>query len=95
MTGYSIYGLSTDSPKANTLFRTRQSLPYTLLSDPHATLIEAIGMRNALKRTKRGVFVINKQAKVEIIFAGVGKTLSRMQDNCILADFQLRDLQLP
>ena len=29
-TGYNIYGLSTDSPKSNTTFKTRQSLPYIL-----------------------------------------------------------------
>lgn len=94
MTGYSIYGLSTDSPKANTSFKTRQGLPYPLLSDPHATLIEAICMRNSLKRTKRGVFVINKQAIVEVIFTGVGKLLSKMHHVPQLT-LDLRDLQLP
>lgn len=89
-TGYSIYGLSTDSPKANTSFKTKQGLPYTLLSDPQGTLIEAIGLRNSLKRTKRGIFVINKQAKVEVVFAGVGKILSRVYDNCSPADLRIK-----
>src|SRR3954453_24063964 len=36
--GLSVYGLSTDSPKSNTTFATKQSLPFPLLCDPSATL---------------------------------------------------------
>jgi len=63
-TGFSIFGLSTDSPKANTSFKNRQNLPYPLLCDPNATLISAIGMKKAPKGTTRGVFVIEKSGKV-------------------------------
>lgn len=63
-TGLSIYGLSSDSPKANTAFKTKHNLPYTLLCDPSATLIKAIGMQKAAKGTKRGVFVVDKAGKV-------------------------------
>lgn len=63
-TGFSIYGLSTDSPKSNTTFKTKQKLPYTLLCDPSATLIAAIGMKKAPKGTTRGVFVVDKEGKV-------------------------------
>ncbi|ORY12244.1 thioredoxin-like protein [Clohesyomyces aquaticus] len=63
-TGYSIYGLSTDSPKANTTFKTKQTLPYTMLCDPSQTLISAIGLAKAGKKTERGVFVIDKSGKV-------------------------------
>lgn len=63
-TGYSIYGLSNDSPKANTTFKTKQNLPYTLLCDPAQNLISAIGFKKAPKGTTRGVFVINKAGKV-------------------------------
>ncbi|KAI9883931.1 MAG: folylpolyglutamate synthase [Watsoniomyces obsoletus] len=63
-TGLSIFGLSTDSPKANTTFKTKQNLPYTLLCDPQATLIKAIGFKKAPKGTTRGVFVIDKQGKI-------------------------------
>ncbi|MCJ1469900.1 hypothetical protein MMC07_008544 [Pseudocyphellaria aurata] len=69
-TGYAIYGLSTDSPKSNTTFKNNQKLPYTLLCDPSASLIEAIGMKKASKGTTRGVVVISKVAKVEVVFAG-------------------------
>ena len=61
--GLAIYGLSTDSPKANTTFKERQKLPYPLLCDPGATLIAAIGLKKAGK-TQRGVFVVDKQGKV-------------------------------
>ncbi len=63
-TGLSIYGLSTDSPKVNTTFKTKQNLPYTLLCDPQATLIKAIGFKKAPKGTTRGVFVIDKEGKI-------------------------------
>jgi len=63
-TGFSIYGLSKDSPKANTTFKEKQKLPYPLLCDPSATLISAIGLKKAPAGTTRGVFVIDKSGKV-------------------------------
>jgi len=63
-TGYSIYGLSKDSPKLNTSFKNNQKLPYTLLCDTSASLISAIGLKKAPSSTTRGVFVIDKSGKV-------------------------------
>ena len=63
-TGFAIYGLSADSPKANTTFKTKHQLPYPLLCDPSVTLIGAIGLKKAPKGTTRGVFVVNKSGKV-------------------------------
>ncbi|GAB7365259.1 hypothetical protein MBLNU230_g6342t1 [Neophaeotheca triangularis] len=63
-TGLSLYGLSTDSPSANSSFKTKQNLPYTLLSDPQASLIGAIGFKKSPKGTQRGVFVVDKAGKV-------------------------------
>ncbi len=74
--GYSVYGLSSDSPKANTTFKTKQNLPYTLLCDPAQTLISAIGFKKAPKGTTRGVFVIDKTGKVLALEpGGPGATL--------------------
>ncbi|KAL8939934.1 MAG: hypothetical protein Q9216_003091 [Gyalolechia sp. 2 TL-2023] len=70
-TGYSIFGLSTDSPKSNTTFKTKQNLPYTLLCDPKATLISAIGLKKTPKGTTRGVFAVDKTGKVEAAEPGV------------------------
>ncbi|KAF1940871.1 AhpC-TSA-domain-containing protein [Clathrospora elynae] len=69
-TGYSIYGLSNDSPKANTTFKTKQKLPYTLLCDPAQSLIAAIGLKKAPKGTTRGVFVVDKAGTVLAAEAG-------------------------
>ena len=69
-TGFSIYGLSTDSPKSNTTFKSKQNLPYTLLCDPSANLIAAIGMKKAPKGTSRGVFVVHKSGKILAVEAG-------------------------
>ncbi|KAJ5655611.1 hypothetical protein N7507_007561 [Penicillium longicatenatum] len=63
-TGLSIFGLSADSPKANTTFQTKQSLPYPLLCDPSATLIGAVGLKKVPKGTTRGVFAVDKKGKV-------------------------------
>ena len=68
--GFSVFGLSRDSPKANTTFKTKQNLPYSLLCDPAATLIGAIGMKKAPSGTTRGVFVVNKEGKVLVAEAG-------------------------
>lgn len=77
-TGFSIYGLSKDSPKANTTFKTKQNLPYPLLCDTSATLISAIGLKKAPNGTTRGVFVIDKSGKILAAEAGspVGKWFS-------------------
>ncbi|KAK7179166.1 hypothetical protein DPSP01_012068 [Paraphaeosphaeria sporulosa] len=63
VSGLSIYGLSTDSPKSNTTFKTKQNLPYPLICDPSQSLISAIGLKGP-KSAKRGVFVVDKTGKV-------------------------------
>ena len=68
--GLAIYGLSTDSPKANTTFKQKQNLPYALLCDPQATLIEAIGLKKAPKGSTRGVFAVDKAGKVLVAEPG-------------------------
>ncbi|KAG5994667.1 hypothetical protein E4U52_000889 [Claviceps spartinae] len=68
--GLAIYGLSTDSPKANTTFHTKKNLPYPLLCDPKSTLIAAIGMKKHPKGTQRGVFVVDKTGKVLVAEPG-------------------------
>ena len=69
-TGLSIYGLSADSTKANTTFKTKQNLSYPLLCNPSATLIGAIGFKKAPKGTTRGVFAVDKKGKVLLCQAG-------------------------
>lgn len=62
--GFSVFGLSADSPKANTTFKTKNKLQYSLLCDQKSTLIAAIGLRKTPRGTQRGVFVVDKQGKV-------------------------------
>jgi peroxiredoxin Q/BCP len=68
--GLSIYGLSTDSPKANTTFQTKQNLPYPLLCDPSASLIGSLGLKKSPKGTIRGVFAVDKTGKVLLLQPG-------------------------
>jgi len=63
-TGFAIYGLSNNTPKSNTTFKTKQNLSYTLLCDPDRTLIAAIGLKKGDGKTTRGVFVVDKSGKV-------------------------------
>lgn len=63
-TGLDIYGLSNNTPKSNTTFKTKQNLSYTLLCDPDRTLISAIGLKRSDGKTIRGVFVVDKSGKV-------------------------------
>lgn len=58
--GLSIFGLSNDSPKSNTTFKTKQNLPYDLLCDPKGELIKALGFGKAGGKTARGVVGISK-----------------------------------
>lgn len=68
--GLAVYGLSTDSPKANTTFKQKQNLSYPLLCDSNASLTGAIGFKKAPKGTTRGVFCIDKKGKVLLRQAG-------------------------
>lgn len=68
--GLAIYGLSADSTKANTTFKTKQKLPYPLLCDASATLIGAIGLKKTPKGTQRGVFAVDKNGKVLLAESG-------------------------
>lgn len=67
--GLAIFGLSRDSPKANTTFKDKQKLPYPLLCDPKGELIGAIGLAKP-GGTTRGVFVVDKKGKVLVAEAG-------------------------
>jgi len=69
-TGFTIYGLSKDSPKANTTFKVKQKLTYTLLCDPSLNLIPAIGLKKGPNGTARGVFVVDKSGKVLLAETG-------------------------
>ncbi|PNS13975.1 hypothetical protein CAC42_6488 [Sphaceloma murrayae] len=62
-TGLDIYGLSRDSPKSNTTFKTKQNLPYPLLCDKPASLVGALGFKKG-ESTQRGVFVVSKDGEV-------------------------------
>lgn len=68
--GFAVYGLSADSPNANTNFQTKQKLPYPLLCDPEQTLIGALGLKKSPKGTVRGVFMADKNGQVLLLQPG-------------------------
>jgi len=69
-TGLKIYGLSTDSTKANATFVRRQNLQYELLCDVDAGLTGVLGMKKGPKSTVRGVVVVDGQGVVKVWFQG-------------------------
>lgn len=66
-----VYGLSTDSPKAQLSFVSKQGLRFPLLSDPERQLIGLLGAKKTPSGTKRShwIFVDGKLAvkKVQIL----------------------------
>ncbi|EAS35612.3 peroxiredoxin Q/BCP [Coccidioides immitis RS] len=82
-TGLSIYGLSSDSPSANTKFKEKQKLPYPLICDPSAKLIGAIGLKKQPKGTIRGVFAIDKAGKVLLNKAGGPEATVTLVENLV------------
>ena len=81
--GYTIYGLSTDSAKANTTFATKQNLQYELLCDADAVLTGMLGMKKPgnAKGTVRGVVVVDGEGKVKVWFqGGPGRTVDVVRE---------------
>lgn len=81
--GYKVYGLSTDSVKANSGFATKQGLQYELLCDGNAGLTGALGMKKAgnAKGTVRGVVVVDKGGVVRVWFqGGPAKTVDAVKE---------------
>lgn len=72
--GYEIYGVSKDSTASHTRFREKNSLPFTLLSDPSTDMLKAFGAWGEKKMcgrisegTLRKTFVISGDGTVERI----------------------------
>jgi len=57
--GFTVYALSADGGDAQNEWKSKFSLPYSILSDPHRVLIEQLGARNG-DNTKRSHFIFQK-----------------------------------
>ncbi|KAI8822635.1 thioredoxin-like protein [Fimicolochytrium jonesii] len=62
--GYAVYGLSADSPKAQTSWKNKLDLPYTLLCDPEYHVIKAFGAYADPKKIVRSHVVVGKGGKL-------------------------------
>ncbi|AXA50778.1 peroxiredoxin Q/BCP [Malassezia restricta] len=67
--GYDIFGLSSDSPKAQSTWAKKHALPYRLLSDPTRTVIGALTGTKA--STKRSHFVVGEDGTLTLSTVGV------------------------
>ena len=73
--GYTVIGVSPDSPEKHRRFRMKYRLPFTLLSDPQHRIINRYGVwgeKTLYGRTYMGLhrttFVINEKGVIEKIF---------------------------
>jgi thioredoxin-dependent peroxiredoxin len=57
--GYTVYALTADSPAALTKWQAKNTLGYSLLSDPERKFIKLLGAKNG-NGTKRSHFVFEK-----------------------------------
>jgi peroxiredoxin Q/BCP len=76
--GYSILGVSTDSPASHTKFRTKHDLPFDLLADQdhsvheaYATWVEKSMYGRKYMGTDRVTFVIDEKGHIEEVIAKV------------------------
>ena len=76
--GFSIIGVSPDTEKSHTKFRTRYSLPFSLIADPDATIIKAYGAWGEKKMygksymgVLRTTYVIDEKGKIMKTFTQV------------------------
>ena len=58
--GIQVIGVSKDSPEAQTKFRDKYNLPYTLIADKEGKVIEAFGTGNMIGMSKRRAFLIEE-----------------------------------
>ena len=72
--GYEVYGVSKDSVASHTKFREKNSLPFTLLSDPSTDMLKAFGAWGEKKMygkvtegTLRKTFIISETGEIERI----------------------------
>ncbi|TKY90326.1 hypothetical protein EX895_000324 [Sporisorium graminicola] len=62
---YTVYGLSNDSPTSLSSWKTKQSFPYDLISDPQRKLIKAL--TGSDDKTRRSHFVIDGEGKLAFV----------------------------
>lgn len=80
--GWKVFGLSADSPKALTSWKEKQSFPYPLISDPERTLIGALTGEKS--KTLRSHFVVDAQGKLALSSVGVKPKEVRCVENVLL-----------
>jgi|AntDeeMinimDraft_5_1070356.scaffolds.fasta_scaffold00107_3 peroxiredoxin Q/BCP len=68
--GMKVYGVSTDSVKAQKKFHDNQDLNFELLADEQKELTEGFGVKSRLGVSKRVTFVI-RDGKIEKVFEDV------------------------
>ena len=76
--GAVVLGISTDTPKAQSSFKEKQNLPYTLLCDVDKTVVQAYGVwkeKNMYGKKVMGVertsFIIDENGRIAKIFQKV------------------------
>ncbi|KAI8580140.1 hypothetical protein K450DRAFT_238350 [Umbelopsis ramanniana AG] len=81
--GWKVYGMSYDSPKAQTTWKTKYSLPYELLCDPKGDVLKRLGVTKNQSGNgggvKRSHVVIEKGGRIKSLKIGVSPAQSIAQ----------------
>ncbi|KAG2182663.1 hypothetical protein INT44_005642 [Umbelopsis vinacea] len=81
--GWKVYGMSYDSPKAQTTWKTKHSLPYDLLCDPNGDVLKRLGVTKTQSGNgggiKRSHVVIEKGGRIKSLKIGVSPAQSIAQ----------------
>ena len=81
-TGAIILGVSADDVKSHAAFQEHHQLPFQLLADPEAKIIEAYGVKMPLplvKMAKRVTFIIDQKGIIRDIFRDVKPATHNLQ----------------
>ncbi len=62
--GITIIGISRDSVESHKKFKEKYNLPFTLLSDPEAKVVEMFGCKTIFGTVNRAVFLVNKNKEL-------------------------------
>ena len=79
--GYKVYGISQDSIKRHSNFRAKENIPFNLIADKDAEVLQKLGFwgeKNNFGRTYmgviRGVIILNEKGMVSDVLTGLKST---------------------
>ena len=69
--GVPVYGISVDNIESHKKFKSKYSIPFTLLSDSDKTVVTKLGIKSLLGIASRVTFIIDENGKILKIYPKV------------------------